>query len=315
MNNKYSGRGLVNFYDKFNKKNLERLVNIVKNDDDLVIGIRDEYINIYYKGGNMAKISSERSIQFDHNYFKGDKKAKGKDHKELKKQKAGELLKSKDEDGCYDWETFIGDMKDLMNRYWKWLEDERHKSLKEKDTQHLLCIQNTENSEYTVIDVEFEVSTQAGYKYQKLEKQRKGVDKNKKKPRFDIIAIRNKDHKLCVIELKKGIKALSGKSGLGDHADSFEGSVGGKYYKQFTKEVNNIIQSKKTLHLLSEDFKLVDTETQPEFLYAYSYDGSDKEGQRRDFLSQQKASECENYKVMFLEQGDYTLSDEKRYKQ
>lgn len=224
----YLGRGLHSkkweeLFEKGGK--LFGLLEIVRSDEDLVLEIRNDYFNIYYKGGNMLKVGPKCNFQFDHNYFKGYKfpefeaDEKEGEHKQLK-----ELLRVLKEDGDYD--CFVVEMKKCMDNYWDWLKKVKHKSLEEKNTQHELCINNTEDSEYTVIDLEFQVSTDSAYSYRKPERpQGRFVAENKKRPRFDIVAVRNCNHQLCVIELKKGINAIYGRSGIGDHADSFEGSI------------------------------------------------------------------------------------------
>lgn len=292
---------------------LYNLLEIVKNDDDLVIEIRNDYFNVYYKGGNIAKVESANSIQFDHNYFKGynrpkyESDDKEEERKELKKELLSKLKKER------NYNDFVSKMKDLMNDYWIWLKEERGRSLKEKDVQHSLCINNTEESEYTVIDVEFQVSSEAKYSYSKPARPRgRYVDINKRSPRFDIIAVRNSDRQLCVIELKSGINALYGKSGIGDHADSYEGTIG-RSPQVFLDEIKGVIEDKKTYGLLNKDFTISDSD--PEFVYAYSYKSDDKdrngntEQQKELFMAEMKRSQCEKYKVMFLEENNYTLSD------
>jgi hypothetical protein len=134
------------------------------------------------------------------------------------------------------------------------------------------------------------------------------VSNGKTSPRFDIIAVRNSDHQLCVIELKKGIDAIYGLSGIGDHADSFEGSIG-RDPKAFLKEMKRVVENKKKMELLSENFFI--SNSAPEFIFAYSYnDGSlTKEQQKAIFLEEWKRSSCDKYKAIFLDAGCYTLSD------
>lgn len=317
----YLGRGLHSetWKQSFGETGLlYKLLKLVREDEDLVLEIRDDYINIYYKGGNMAKIASENSIQFDANYFKGYKRPnyeadnKEKARKSLKKEWLEKLKEDR------DYKKFIKEMKKLMNGYWNWLREERGKELKEKDIQHTLCICNTEASEYTVIDVEFQVSTRKENRYTYVKPAKpKGrfVAPNKKAPRFDVIAVRNSDHRLCVIELKSGVNALFQKSGIGDHADSFEGSIG-RNPKAFLHEMKGVIEDKKHLNLLNSDFYVSDAI--PEFIYAYSFKENDvnrdgisfsKEQQKALFLKEIKRNQCEEYKVIFLEEGCYTLSD------
>lgn len=312
----YLGRGLHSKkWDELFKEGgkLFDLLEIVRSDEDLVLEIRNDYFNIYYKGGNMLKVGSKCNFQFDHNYFKGYKypefeaDEKEGERKILKKK----LLRRLKEDG--DYGRFVVEMKNIMEDYWKWLEEVKNKSLEEKDTQHEMCIRNTESSEYTIIDLEFQVSTDSDYSYTILEKPHgRFVAKNKKRPRFDIVAVRNCDHQLCVIELKKGINAIYGRSGIGDHADSFEGSIG-RNPTSFHREIVKVVEDKKQLKLLSEGFHISDSI--PEFLYAYVYEEGedgvvyDKIIQKEKFKQELIKNQCTKYKTMFLDLGDYVLSD------
>ena len=313
MKDIYLGRGLHS--DKWVKAlgeggKLFDLLEIVKSDEDLVIEIRNDYFNIYYKGGSMAKIASADSIQFDYNYYKGfqrplyESEAKEDARKELKKSLLTQLKKDR------NYNDFVKIMKRLMDDYWIWLKEVKEASLHEKDVQHSLCINNTEDSEYTVIDVEFQVSTRSKYRYERPHcPQGRTVAKDKESPRFDVIAVRNKDHQLCVIELKSGIDALYRDAGIGDHADSFEGSIG-RIPHFFMEEIKGVIEDKKTYGLLREDFWVSDND--PEFMYAYTfYENGDvsNDDQKNKFLVERKKMHCEQYKVMFLEEGNYTLSD------
>jgi len=289
---------------------LKGLIDEVRNDEDLVVQIRGDYFNVYYKGGNLLKVNSENSFEFDSNYYKGDPDFVDNDSKRKKKcQNTLEQLKND-----RNYHAFIENMKEIMDKYWGWLEtDAEHKrNLEEKNTQHQLCISNTEKSEYTIIDLEFQVSTreECQYRYMKPYKPNgRYVDEKKKSPRFDIIAVRNKDHQLCVIELKSGTGALYGKSGIGDHADSFEGTIG-RSPKAFVEEMKGVVEDKKELGLLDEKFYMKDDK--PEFLYAYAFTTDDEKGkaeERNAFEKEQKAQKCTDYSVIYLNKGDFTLRD------
>ena len=55
----YLGRGLHSekWATAFGKEGkLGGLIEMVKNDDELVLQIREDYFNVYYKGGNMLKV-------------------------------------------------------------------------------------------------------------------------------------------------------------------------------------------------------------------------------------------------------------------
>ena len=313
----YLGRGLhsekwATAFDKEGK--LGGLIEMVKNDDELVLQIREDYFNVYYKGGNMLKVSSENSFQFDYNYFKCEISLDTQEQRNKRIDKRRSVLESLKK--TRDYKTFIAEMKKLMDEYWIWLYNEKHRSLHEKDTQHALCISNTESTDYTIIDLEFQVSTRKDciYHYEPSSIPRHpGVDVYEKSPRFDIIAVRNIDHRLCVIELKNGLDALTGKSGIGDHADSFEGSIGKNPLAEFafTKEMKKLVSDKKHLELLSDDF-YIDEKLPIEFIYAYAFNSKDengKEAERKSFIREQEKVCCMNYKVIYLNKGDFTLSD------
>ena len=313
----YLGRGLHSekWATAFGKEGkLGGLIEMVKNDDELVLQIREDYFNVYYKGGNMLKVSSENSFQFDYNYFKCEISLDTQEQRKKRIDKRRSILESLK--NTRDYKTFIDEMKKLMDKYWIWLYNEKHRSLHEKDTQHALCISNTESTDYTIIDLEFQVSTRKDciYHYEPSSIPRHpGVDVYEKSPRFDIIAVRNSDRRLCVIELKNGLDALVGKSGIGDHADSFEGSIGKNPLAEltFTKEMEKVVSDKKRLKLLSDDF-YIDEKLPIEFIYAYAFKSEDENGKKAEhdsFLREQEKACCMNYKVIYLNKGDFTLSD------
>ncbi len=303
----YKGRGLHNteFLKSFTEGKFNPLLSIVKDKkEDLVFQIRKNYVNIYYKGGNLVKIEDKKgtiSFDFDEGYFYQEKDPQKKKDALLK------ILESEKP----DYQYFVDDMKNNMDSFWYWLRNREKdkRDLSEKNEQHALCVNNTESDEYTVIDLEFQVSYSSNYKYEKPEKQRKDVNEKKKSPRFDIIAVRNSDKQLCVIELKYGTGALRGKSGLGDHADSFEGTIK-RNEEAFKKEIRKIIEDKKALGLLSKGFSIKDNS--PEFMFAFVANESDEnEEKQKDVLKTEMGKQgCSDYKVMFLENdGNYRLCE------
>ena len=66
----YKGRGIhkINFINSLKSGKLKKMLDLINKDDDLDVQIRNNYLNIYYMGGNIAKINSERSIVFDMYY-------------------------------------------------------------------------------------------------------------------------------------------------------------------------------------------------------------------------------------------------------
>ena len=102
-------------------------------------------------------------------------------------------------------------------------------------------VSNTDKDEYTILDLEYQVSTRSKFHYN--ENGIRSKDDFTPTPRFDIIAIRNCDHKLCVIELKKGVKALSDPSGVQEHAESFANTIG--YNKETKQTLGHLVKANR----------------------------------------------------------------------
>lgn len=166
--------------------------------EDLTLQIRNNYINVYYMGGNVAKIKSPRSIDVDENYFR-TKKKQCNDTEDVKRAKAKRLkVINLFKDGKF--REYLNEVRFAMSHYW----DIEPKGVEEKKSQHEMSILNKfGKSDYTIIDLEYEVSKESNFKYCG---KRRTVTNSIPTPRFDIIAVRNKDARLCVIELKKGVK-------------------------------------------------------------------------------------------------------------
>ena len=81
--------------------------------NDLVLQIRDNYLNLYYQGGNVAEIHSADSVILDKNYFRTHAKKENEDWAKVNEnyQEAVSLYKS----GCY--EEYIKVVTDAMNNY------------------------------------------------------------------------------------------------------------------------------------------------------------------------------------------------------
>jgi hypothetical protein len=303
MNNTlYPGRGIHNqkFLDSLKTGNLSKMLAVINADKDLDIQIRNDYLNIYYQGGNIAKVNSENSIEFDEFYFYPETKTKTKKEIEedetivngLKSQRNNLVTKFKGG----DFYGYFSEAKTVMN---KWLEKNPKP---ERQLQHQLTVENQYNSsDYTIIDLEYEVSTLSGFVCSFIPK---GKDKPKK-PKFDIIAI-NKQGQLCVIELKKGIGALSGTSGLKEHWDCFQQSIM-RNYQSFMDEMNLILKQKKEFGLLNYELEIKHPE--PVFMFAYSYDD-------KDSIANQDKAFTEEYQkiglpvhVIKLMNGSLKLSD------
>ena len=78
--------------------------------------------------------------------------------------------------------------------------------------------------------------------------------------------------------------------------------------------MKNMIESKKSFKLLSDDFFINDSA--PEFIYAYQYEigkgTKSKEEQKNFFKKIQSDNACLDYSVMFLDENDFLLSDKNK---
>lgn len=279
-NVKYLGRGIhnENFIESLKIGNLKKMLQVINNDNRLDVQIRNDYLNIYYRGGNIARVKSESIVEFDKFYFyldmkntpKKDLNPKDKVFTELTLQR--DLLIAKFKEGKY--KDYFKQAKTVMN---KWL---KINPKPERMEQHKLSIQNKYNkSDYTIIDLEYQVSTDSDFACTYIGKE-KGEPK---KPRFDIIAV-NKQGKLCVIELKKGTRALTNTSGLKEHWDCYQNSIG-QNHQPFMNEMENLLKQKQAFDLIDKQLKI--KSPIPEFMFAYSYDNNtSKEYQDKVFLKE-----------------------------
>ena len=316
---KFFKRGIHNkkFLYEIENGSLKPLVELVNSNEDLVLQIRDDYFNVYYQGGNVAKVTSSKSVDFDENYFRTHIEKSKENWEEIKKKRQTTMALFKK--GLFS--DYIDTVKSAMKYYWDNVLE--GKGVAEKMAQHQICILNTNQTEYTVIDLEYQVSTESIFKYRGKRKTKSG---GLPSPRFDIVAIRNSDHRLCVIELKKGTKALKDPSGVQEHAESFVHTIGfdKKTKNAFLQQVIDswLTQMKKKLKLIDE-IVFIDTTLEPEFLYAYQNNPNEQdykkgiildfEMQKRYFRYYQEYKKKDNFakgkKVIWLDENCYLLKD------
>ena len=267
-------------------------------ENELDVQIRDNYLNIYYQGGNLLRVHP-RSLYFDEFYFhrgakdmrkthlidkckKGDKAciARWEDYKNRRKEML-DILKEK-----RDKATYCKEMKRIMKEW----EADLHTigiSHDEKNAQQQISMNNRGATDYTVVDLEYAVSTTSNFKY--------NGDSTKKVPRFDLIAV-DKSGQLYVIELKTGLKAIDGNSGIRAHIDCFEHTIKRDSNNDFINEMDKLLEQKQKLNLIDKNV-FIDKTREPQFIFAFS----DKQGENRyeDFVEACK-DEGYNGKVIYL---------------
>ena len=241
-----------------------------KRENDLDVQIRDNYLNIYYQGGNLLRIHP-RTLFFDEFYFHRGAKDLRKTHLierandgdktciarwESYKKQRDNMLETLKNDGMG---TYSAEMKKIMN---EWESDLNTIGIShdEKNEQQQISMNNRGTTPYTVIDLEYAVSTTSAFSYNgKLEK---------KVPRFDIIAV-DKTGQLYVIELKTGLGAIDNDSGIGPHMDCFKHTIGRDENNIFVSEMAGLLKQKKELSLIDKSIK-IDEKKKPLFTFAFS---------------------------------------------
>ena len=105
------------FLDDLKKGVLAPLTDTVKSDTSLCLELRGDYINVYYRGGNLMKVEQSAegySVSFDPNYFKvGSKKGFFRTEK-LPHLPKGEIL---DKEDIAKWLDASPKLKQAIDRY------------------------------------------------------------------------------------------------------------------------------------------------------------------------------------------------------
>ena len=186
------------FFNNLKRKTglLHPILERVSRDDTLLLAIRDNYINIYYRGGNLLKVieQSKDSFQtsFDDQYNKSGKTI----------PMVPATIRSQDD--ARTWVDQFPRLKEIMDIYFS-----RHRK-SEREFQQLVARENnnsiiSNDSEYFISDIEF-------------------ADRDLN-ARFDMLAIRwlashrrnGSNCRVALMEMKYGDDALGGKAGLLKH--------------------------------------------------------------------------------------------------
>jgi hypothetical protein len=180
---------------------LQPVIERVKIDNSLMLAIRDGYLNIYYRGGNIVRITDYDGLYqtfFDVNYGLG-------------KIVADSEINVRNKTDAEKLVAVLSDRKIIMDEYFA------AKGKMEREFQQLVVRENNNSSisnetEYFITDIEVNVPHLA---------------------RFDIIAIRwlakhRKDGSKCraaLIEMKYGDSSLRGDAGLVKHLEDMDAFI------------------------------------------------------------------------------------------
>jgi hypothetical protein len=216
-------------------ESLQKIYN--KGENEIIWGIRNDYVNLYYNSDSIARISPSLNCKINEYYFTGESSSK------VITKTPQEILDS--------LKTIKGNSKT--------------RETDEKKAQQKLFMLNNSNleSNWYCVDIEYAKA------YQNIG-ERNGA---KFSPRFDIIAIsKAKPHRVAIIELKYGKGSYVGVSGIKKHIQDFcKFQNEGHYNDLFKQEMINIIVSLKAIGTNVPDcfngIKVKDFCQKPEFYF------------------------------------------------
>ena len=211
-------RGLnQQFMDDLKTGCLSCFLRLVKENDELCIAIRDNYINIYYKGGNALRIRQRKNgykFEFNANYC-------------MDEQTRAEVSALNTLD---DYKNNFSRCLSVMDRWF----DKHPKG--ERKIQQELIKHNTQD--FCVLDIEYVACIDIAGK--------------RKLPQFDMIAVF--DGKLVIVENKVGEGAIGGKAGLAKHYNDMCSLIDSAEAKRnFIQSMRNIAGNKRALGLPTAD--------------------------------------------------------------
>jgi len=273
----------------FKDSELYKLYNEHK--DELFLGVRDNYLNLYYNCDSIAKIEYKKrdkavSCKIDRYFLDGNHHIRNK----IVILKPSEIHKN--------YRVIKEHSDDIVKA---------KKDKKEKKAQSKLVILNNENkssSNWFCIDIEYTNPNFRG--------------------RFDIIAIsktKKPKHQVALIELKYGHDAIGGKSGIYEHVKNFIEFRQKDYFnKQMKQEIVSIIKSLDNLGVkipfaIPEESSISDN---PDFYFITLNNNSEKTGADTPkqtiaaYLFEDKRWGCEELSEKYNVQMDFKIDVTKK---
>ena len=242
-------RGLSeSFMSDLKQGRLNRLLQIVQKDGTLCIEIRNNYINVYYRGGSILKVSEKApgySIKFDLNYC----------------VKGNTLWPQPDFSNLQTIDDYIDALPLLKREMDLWFIEK--KKPEEREIQQLIIRENNmsklaNDTDYYIADIEYEKSENGS--------------------RFDLIGIkwlsdsvsRKKPESLniAIMELKFGDSAMTNSAGIVEHFQDMEKFISTGKLGDLILEAQTQFNQKVELGLIRDTYKQIkiDTEIKPEFI-------------------------------------------------
>lgn len=225
-------RGLSKyFFQELKAGSLNQLLNYVLDDNTLDLEIRSDYINIYYRGGNILRVNNNGNSGFLFHF----------EEKYLTNHPFLVPLKLNNFKISLDWNNFFPLAKQAMDYYFT------KDTKQEREFQQLVVRENNNSSianatDYFIIDIEYDNHTNA---------------------RFDLIAVEwpsvashrklsnGFKPKLVVIEMKYGDGSFKGSAGIHKHINDFNSFKSNPaQISAFKDEMLGVFKQKRDLGLI-----------------------------------------------------------------
>ncbi len=248
------------------KGNLLPLLNYLKSDEELRLEVRQKgNAFVYYRKGKALEI---KNLNVDEKY--GD---------------------------VPDTELAINNPEKYFTLIKKsidnWLYNNKKRA--EFDTQQNIAKCNQDKTDrYIILDMEY------AFEQNQIEK-----NSREKRAIFDLLGIDRDTNKIVFFEVKKGMEATKGKSGIEEHISDFETYLFGKnsklFRKNLIKDIQNIIEDKTTLGLLKDlSFSYNFEKQNPELVFVFHPDNN---SQIQEFSDELK----NRYKLLIVKTNDFKL--------
>lgn len=242
------------------------LIEFISKNHELDVQLRDNYISVYYDGGEILKITP-KSLDIDMRYF--EKYAKSEKQQILERLSQNLAFKKSAKEKLLavlieknDFSSYFKQAKELIA---EWVE--HHKCYERKKLHEIAC-SNREfypHNNLAVIDIEFAVDWYKPYNNSQ------GKGGKRKVPKFDIIAV-DQSGQLYAIILQDNLRTNGDrtKQSLNAYKQDFYLTIGDDTpLNDFAQEMNEVLKMKQELGLLPKSL-IIDTDALPRFAVAFS---------------------------------------------
>ena len=319
----YDVRGNIdtNFMDGM--RSYPYLIEYTKDEKNrLDVQLRGKYMNIYFQGGNLVRLSGKETCEFDKNYFyiptKEDmtmtdiERLCHKDYKEntkkskmlrdksdaeieelrhqastikknIKKERDKLVNRLKCCDSLEEVEIVVGEMKKVMKQ-WK-------KALVNNGRRKQSAGERTVQHYISLYNKKFDEMTDfvvldIEYAISTNALYAK-EEEREKQPRIDILAIEKGTGQVYVMELKYGMEAVNGEASAEKHYEDYLATVGDDTkWQSFIDDVKILLQAKQKQKMIDGDIKIKDSK--PVFVFVMK---QEKESDEDSFRKHVETSE------------------------